>query len=253
MLNRDDFHAAIDEASRELTKEFPKQGGHIASLGAALKELLRNVLSSSTKQQATSVAQLFDICLAIDGDHAFAPHPVIAKAVDAKRAEALQRLLHLFYNRQIAEDNEGQVRIQREHALVQRIAVWLPQFRAGKPQGSIGPAWFKEHCDTDFWHAIQWHVYDAESQSDRWNHFTDLLPGDVRDRFDVSLIPMDIPETIHGKGQALSLLRQLAKHRGKTLEEITDPKNFDALCRTEPAFRKIVEFFRTLPSENENG
>jgi hypothetical protein len=238
MLNKEDIHRVIDDASREIAQEYPKESGHVASLGARLKFLLRS------NMEISSPAELFEMCSTIDDDRRFRPSPKIAKIINTKRLEAKKVLLALFFSQENADNNEQRVRMQREYKLALCIGEWLPQFQKNKPHGKFGPAWLKENCDNDFWQAILWHVYDAQDREDHWNRFSALLPSDVRRQFDPSLTPMeDVPDSIRDEEHALELLVELARHRNTSLQDITDPDVFAELYRTEPAFRKVMDYF----------
>lgn len=250
MLESYDIELAIDEASAMLTSTHPHQGGHIASLGARLKDLLRrNLFALDPGKSIGHIAQLFDICPLMDEDRHWMPASEIAAALDEQRATSQEKLVRLFYRRKIAANMEKQMQLRDERKLALRIAHWLTGFRKERLSGMIGPAWLEQHLDPDFWQEILWYCYDEEKKACDWNRFTELLPQDVRQQFDPSLIPLDVPERIQGPEQALTLLQKLGRLRGMTLSELTDPAHFNTLCREEPAYRAAIEFFRSRPGE----
>lgn len=253
MLEMHDIEAVIDGASKELTEAYPHQDWHIASLGAKIKDLLqREVFSADGGGKIDRIAQLFEICSLLEEDHDWVPDREIAGAIDEERATAQEKLLHLFYRRKIEADIDKQMPLRRERSLALRVARWLSLFRRERPAGMIGPAWLEQHLDPDFWEEVQWYCYDEGKGECDWIRFTDLLPRDVRAQFDHSLVPIDIPAVIKDAATAISLLTRLAKNRRMTLEELTDPRNFDSLYGEEPAFRAAIEYFRGLRGEESS-
>ncbi|MAF20602.1 MAG: hypothetical protein CMI55_02890 [Parcubacteria group bacterium] len=220
MLKANDFHEAIDEASRRLVAIHPDQLGSIASLGANMHYLMKRLVGSGGGNGGNGnggmedISELFDICTSINTSPEWDLEPEIAESVEKERFKVFVELVALFYERKVEKDMDHQMEYREERSMVLKIARWLPEFRKNPPAGMIGPEWLEENLPEDFWWEIVWFVYDIEQDEMNWSRFSSILPKDVKQKFDEELTPMDLPLKIESNEDWLRIATQVYKRLG---------------------------------------
>ncbi len=235
MLHLHDITDAIDGSSQRLTALHPNMSGHIAILGTRLQEIVERAGAIS------DVSQLFDLCHTIDGDADWQPHESIGREILLHRTVAMNVLLTELYVRKKVTDPDALERLRDEEAMAALLAMHLPGLRNALPPNMFGPAWLYDHANETLWEAALQFVYDLDSGIERWDRFAQLLPQDLRVRFDATDTPIDVEE-IENVEHAQKLLKILSEKTGIPMTDFADPAKAGLLAEQFPLFHMILEY-----------
>ncbi len=238
MLHAHDITDAIDGSSQRLTALYPDLGGHIAILGIHLKEIVERA------GVVSDVSQLFDLCHAIDSNPDIQPHESIDREILLHRTVAVNTLLTELYCRKKLTDRDDLEHLRDEEAMAALLATHLPALRKALPPHTFGPAWLYDHADEALWEESLQFVYDLDSGTEQWERFAQLLPEDLRARFDIADTPIDIEE-IESVEHAQKLLKILSEKTGIPATDFGDPAKAGGLAEQFPLFHMILEFLAT--------
>jgi len=190
-----------------------------------------------------NISDLFEICSGVDASPEWELEKEIADSVNKERERVFVKLVMLFYERKIEIDLEHQMDYREERSMVLRIAKWIPEFRKKPPIGMIGPEWLEENLPEDFWQEIVWFVYDLETDEMKWKRLIDLLPKDVKNRFDAELTHMDLPLKIESRDQWLEIATQVYKRLGySSLGDFLEPLEMEKHYDKSKAVRLLWDY-----------
>ena len=246
MLKKSDIIDAIDAGSREITNEYSHLSAHIAHSGSMIKTEIRNRMfpNGNGNRSLDSIAQLFDVCHIINTTDNVDIDSEIEHDVQRIRAASLHSLIELFYNNRAHEKKEVTTEDTNERFMAQHVGAELPHIRHALPtSGFFGPEWITTHTRTEFQDAMTEFIYDIDAAHDDWDTLKALLPTDLQDRFDSSLLPMEVPQKIQSAEHAKELLSEIARRANLTLEEFTDPSKLGVHMEQYPIYKMIIEFF----------
>ena len=240
MLKRDDLLGEIESAARELVQAHDQSSVAIATLSVNMRTLLQRTVVNGDGIQ--DVSALFDLCRAIDVDPSCRAETAIEQDVLRLRAQTLLKMIKLLYDRKVAGAIEKQAPLRDEMRMALQLAPELPVLCGvmQKQIGPIGPDWLERHCSADLWQEIEAFVYDWDSNSDQWGKFVALLPTDLRERFDVTLVPIELPSEITNPEQARALLELIVHRRGLHLRLFLTPAYLVQWRREDPASYKLL-------------
>ncbi len=246
MLERQDILGEIDAAAQQIAARHDRQAVDIAALAVRFRSALSQFgINGHGIEQASA---LFDLCSAIDADPSLhTTETEVERDIVRVRREALLRLITLLYDRRVQVDIEHLSPLRAEMRLALSLAPAIPSLYAAMGMGAIGPDWLRQHCSDALYEDIEAFVYDWEGDCDRWERFTALLPSDMRERFDASLVPLELPSTIESVEQARALVEQLAKRRGLSPKHFFSSQHLVEWARADPkSFRLLMRYGQEL-------
>lgn len=249
MLPLADLIGALDHASRRLTQKSGKHSAHIATIGSRIRELL--MTAGGEQQELSSPAELFDLCTVLETDTDLRVDQDLAQEAAVYRLSALTMILHIHYENLCKKHPEKTRAIGREEEIVFILAKALSELRRTLPPGRFGPETLREILDRETLEKIHEFLYDLEGNRLDWSRFMELLPRDLRERFDAEENGIDIPEHIASMEQALTLLRLISERKGIPLRQLMDPAHFVEHCKRIPAFAKTMAFFTAEARKRE--